>query len=214
MDKPLQTLLRLYGEAAPSGEAASAEDAALADLKTRLDARPRVRPDAAVLDAVFAAAAHYAPPQPTPGVRHDRLPVRPRHRWMRRAAWLAAPVCAVLMAVLVLPEAPTAIAPAAPTVAAAPPEPAPAAVATVLPEGEALPAPAEARPKVAAPPAEKAAAPALAWEDDTEARKLEAIRSRMATLQARLDSVIWDAPGQRLGLPQGQGAGRFTQARQ
>ncbi len=63
MQDPLNAVRRLYGE--PGAEdrpaqlppEAEAEASALAELKAGLDALPPQRPDAAVLDAVFAAAA-------------------------------------------------------------------------------------------------------------------------------------------------------------
>ncbi len=95
MDKKLHILPHLYGEADElaelarllEDEAVRREFKALAAAKAALDRRPPVRPDPAVLDRIFEAAA-------TP-VRQDRAPMARRARMMR----LVASVCVLVIAV-------------------------------------------------------------------------------------------------------------------
>ncbi len=199
MDPQLQTILRLYGEAEAAPEAASDPDAAaLAEARFWMDHRPRVRPDAAVLEAIFAAAA---PPTHTrPGQRADRAPVA-RRRTLRRAAALVAVSLSVVVALVVVPFTSSPVPDAAPGVAAEYVAPLPVAD---LPEAvsteEVLAVPTQAAP---APPA------ALAWDSDRAA--LDALERKTAELRARLDSTLWDAPGADLRLGT-SGPGVFTQA--
>lgn len=85
MNDKLHIIQHLYGEADASSdrehlledEALRAEYETLSGVKFHLDQRPKQRPDAAVLDNVFAAAAK-ASGQPALHARQDRKP-QPRH---------------------------------------------------------------------------------------------------------------------------------------
>lgn len=104
MDKKLHILHHLYGEdddpaardALLGDPALRAEYEALASVRAALDARSKPRPDAAVLDAVLAAAA--APGGPPPRARTDRAP-KPRRaaRRYRRLGALSAVVAVLLV---------------------------------------------------------------------------------------------------------------------
>lgn len=236
MDAPDHTLLHLYGEAAPLGQEPvfrpdpaeeAADRAALAEAKGWLDARPRVRPSADVLDAVLRAAAHGSPAGAhEPGVRYDRGPVRPARR-LRRAWALVGATCALAAGgfFVTVGPSPRAEAPAPPAVASAPaaqvPAPlayevaaAPVALPALASVAAPTPAPIPVAEPVAAAPAAPAVRPEPSWRDaDTDARVLAA-EARTARLRARLDSTLWDVPALSapLALPAPSSAGRFTTA--
>lgn len=202
MDQSLQNILHLYDEAegpVPSGDP---EGQALREARFWMDHRPRVRPDAATLDALFAASEQAR--HVSPGARRpDRAPVA--HRRTRRASVLVG-LALSLAAVAVLPtvmpgETPVASPqPVAHQVVAEPDEP---AVATVSVEADVM-APAEA-----IAPQQKPAA-VLAWEGDRA--HLDAVARKTAELRARLDSTLWDAPAADLTLRGRSQPGAYTQA--
>ncbi len=204
MDTSLQTILHLYGEAPGPVPAGDPDAAALAEARFWMDHRPRVRPDAATLSAIFEAAA---PPAPlAPGVRTDRAPVARRR--LRRAGVVAGLLTSVTLAVAVvvpLVWAPAAL--VAPPAAAVSVPPAAPAISNRAAEAVAEITPAAA--PESAPAQQKPASAALAWEGDRA--RLDALARKTAQLRARLDSTLWQAPGADLTL--GSGApGRFTPA--
>ncbi len=102
MDKKLQIVLHLYGEADDRAafrrlledEEVRAEHQAMSEVKFALDhARPR-RPAPAVLARIAEAAAHPERLEASPPRRRDRMPVRLRRR--RAWQWAGAAVVVVL----------------------------------------------------------------------------------------------------------------------
>ena len=226
MNPSLQTILRLYREPLPPevtpAHAPAAEVAALADVRDALDARPRARPDAAVLDAVFRAAAHGSPTgAAAPHARHDRGPARPPRRRVRHA-WLAAALGALgtlavafvgmsgagtggtgqgTPAPVVAERVPLPVAPA-PAVAA-PAAPSAETAALAVPAAPAPdPAPALAAVAAPAPPAPDAPdVEAPTWQGHEADAALAGLEGRAARLRGRLDSTLWEKPAVSLDLP-------------
>lgn len=205
MDQPLQNILHLYGEADGPVPTGDSDAQALQEARFWMDHRPRVRPDSATLDAIFAASeqAHAV----TPGVRRpDRGPVA--HRKTRRASVLVGLALSLAAAVAVVPTLMPQVTPdqsdPQPVAERVHESPLPVTLEAVSIEAEVL-APAEAPPE----PVQKPAA-VLAWEGDRA--HLDAVARKAADLRARLDSTLWDASGADLSL-QGRGRpGAFTEA--
>lgn len=238
MHAALQTILRLYREplppAVPTAHEPAEDVAALAAVRDALDTRPKSRPDAFVLDAILAAAAHNAPvgPPESLGQRYDRQPTPRAKTRLRRALTLAAAgsVLAAFAVIVWLPggdaapaaasapivaeapvpiAVPTAAAPTETTTLAVATPPAPAAKPTV----EAV---AATRPVVAAAPSQPAVTKeaSTAWDAPETVEAVQNVEARAAALSTRLDSTLWELPSSSsLALPRPTGApSRYTQA--
>lgn len=238
MHAALQSILRLYHEPLPSGVPPAHEPAeevsSLAGVRDALDTRPKARPDAFVLDAILAAAAHHAPvgPPESLGQRYDRQPVPRAKTRLRRALTLAAASSALAALVVIVwlpggdadPAASPAIAevPVPPAVSktAAPTETTLLAVAVppaLTPTANpAIEAAASARSDVSAASSQPTMAKdaATAWDAPETAATMQNVEERAAVLSTRLDSTLWELPSSSsLALPRPTGApSRYTQA--
>ncbi|MBE2186782.1 MAG: hypothetical protein IAE99_08430 [Rhodothermales bacterium] len=234
MHAALQTILRLYREPLPFGVPPAHEPAeevsALAGVRDALDTRPKARPDAFVLDAILAAAAHHAPvgPPESLGQRYDRQPVPRAKTRLRRALTVAAAgsVLAAFAVIVWLPggdaapalavaEAPVPVAvpmSAAPTeittlAVATPPTAAPA----TKPIAEAV---ASTHPSATVEPSKPAAKDVTtAWDVPEATKAVQIVEERAAALSSRLDSTLWELPSSSsLALPRPTGTpSRYTQ---
>ncbi len=215
MDDTFSSVWALYPDedAPPRSGADLREQEALAEVKRALDARPRLRPSRAALDAVFLAAEK---PR-SAGPRADRGP-RPRMRNRRIPLYsLTGAAFAFLIALSIgvwrlAPEA--GLSPAASTPHLAAPEAPPAAelAAAPAPRAEQTAPAAPARPQPAAPeaaarlaaarPAEASVRPATAEEarqaleaggyDWDEADEVYHLHRRVELLEARSAEAAWD----------------------
>lgn len=239
MHAALQTILRLYREPLPSGVPPAhepAEDvAALAAVRDALDTRPKMRPDAFVLDTILAAAAHHAPvgPPESLGQRFDRQPTPRAKTRLRRALSLAAAgsVLAAFAVIVWLPGGDAAPAATPPLVVAEAPAPVVVPKAAATTETTALavatpPAPASPtvapRPVAALPVAvaavaskpKEAESEATTWDAPETVEAVQNVEDRAAALATQLDSTLWELPSSSsLALPRPSAApGRYTQA--
>jgi hypothetical protein len=181
MHDPLNTIRRLYPEGpdpadngAPPAPEAAAEARALAPVRDALAARPRQRPEAAVLEATVAAAlaaGQAAPPPVAPRRAADRPVTRDR---VRRGPWVGALLALIAGGAFLLwperasapgnspvvAEAPAAEGPAreeAAPLADAPEAPVPELIAEAAPSPSAVAAAGAAPPPAGPAPAARAA---------------------------------------------------------
>lgn len=222
MEEKLSIVRRLYCEDEPGAvdaliaqdEALRREYQALAEVKFHLDQRPRQRPDARALDAVFAAAEGGGSEW---GERRDRPAVPRRARRGLRALGVVSSLC-VALAVGVLGFSYFRIAthsdpPAAPLSKMAPsaqstPPPVPVEQPEILDaledSGEQVDAGVEiasastssekVAPRKTAKASSRRPTPvALQWDESAEVRKLY---RRAGFIEARSTTTVWDQPAQ------------------
>lgn len=199
MTPQLHVLLAAYDEAELVAEGPpSGDEAAIREMRTMLDARPRQSPDVSVLNAIFAAA-DTRPEEP--GLRAERPPVRPRRSW--RMARRAVGVLAACAALVWVSTAGWGKVQHAEPVAHAQDRAAAIATQAISPVSAR-----QENQRVAVQAVRVNIVPAqlpeidetLAWEQEAQREELAQARARAQQIEARLDSLLWGEPVRTLAL--------------